>query len=230
MANKTYLLVPGAWMGKIVWGKLITELTTMGCDVQSLNLGGLEGDGGTKAVGLMDHVKDVIDFIHSENLGEIILVGHSYSGFVTTIVADMIPEKISVLVFVESFLPENGVSLLEAAGLDVEDEIGSINANNGFWPPPTKEELIFQPHLTEELLGFLTDNMIGHPGKTVTDKAIIRPGNLNKIPTIYIGANLSIPNKSNSNFKHIQFLELNGGHWPMLTKTKELADLIKNIG
>lgn len=226
MRGKTFLLIPGAWMGEWVWNRLKTELNTLKSTVHTLTLSGLEGSGQKKEADLMEHVNSVTDYITKYKLNDIILVGHSYSGFVASIVADKIPNKIAGLVFIEAFLPENGKSLLEAAGLDVEEETGSIASNNGIWLPPTKDELKHQPYLTTELIDYLSENLIGHPGKTVTDKATISSENLKGIPAFYISGNLSETIRNNPNFNHIRFFELNGGHWPMLTKPKELASLM----
>lgn len=229
MRNNTFLLIPGAWMGEWVWDRLKTELNTLKITVHTLTLSGLEDRKQKKKANLTEHVNNVIDYITKYNLNDIILVGHSYSGFVASIVADKIPHKIASLIFIEAFLPENGKSLLEVAGLDVEEETESITSNNGIWLPPTKDELEYQPSLTTELIDYLSKSLIGHPGKTVTDKATISSENFKNIPTFYIGGNLSETIRNNPNFNHIQYFELNGGHWAMLTKPKELASLMNSI-
>ena len=71
--------------------------------------------------------------------------------------------------------------------------------------------------------------MKGHPGKTVIDKVNFKGGVLKKLPTYYIGGNLSVKIKENQNFKRINFIKLDGGHWPMLTKPRELAEIIQRI-
>lgn len=229
MSNKAFLLIPGAWIGEWVWDRLKTELNLLKNTVHTLTLSGLEDRKQKKEADLAEHVNNVIDYITKYNLNDIILVGHSYSGFVASIVADKMPDKIAGLIFIEAFLPENGKSLIEAAGLDVEEESGSIISNNGVWLPPTKDELKYQPYMTAELIDYLSENLIGHPGKTVTDKAAISSEILRDMPIFYIGRNLSETIKNNPNFNHIQFFELNGGHWTMLTKPKELSNLMNSI-
>lgn len=228
MENKTFLLVHGAWMGEWVWSDLEAELSSDKNIIHKITLSGLENENANKDVNLTTHVEDVISFISAKGLSNVILVGHSYSGFVVSIVADRIPEKIASIIFIEAFLPETGKSLIEMAGLDVEEETKSIVDNNGIWHQPTKEELNYQPHLTPKLINYLAAKLIGHPGKTVLDKAIISD-NLARIPTFFIGGNLSNTIRSNPNFKTIKFHQLDGGHWTMLTRTKELAELIDKI-
>jgi len=91
------------------------------------------------------------------------------------------------------------------AGLNVEEEIKEIENNNGSWPPPTREELSSQPFLSDKQIEYLVNNMKGHPGRTVSDKANMTGGVLKNIPTHYIGGNLSDKIKENSNFNRISF-------------------------
>lgn len=216
-------------MGEWVWDSLQAELTARKVTVHTLTLSGLEGQYQNKGADLAEHVNNVLEYITQYKLDDVILVGHSYSGFVVSMVADNIPNKIAGLIFIEAFLPEDGKSLLEVAGLDVEKETESIISNNGIWIPPTKDELTYQPYLSTELIAYLCENLIGHPGKTVMDKATISTENLKNIPTFYIGGNLSETARNNPNFNDIQFLELDGGHWAMLTKPKELAHLMNSV-
>ncbi|AGA80492.1 hypothetical protein [Echinicola vietnamensis] len=139
------------------------------------------------------------------------------------------PEKIAGLIFIVAFLPENGKSLLQVAGLDEAAETSAIEQNNGLWPPPTKEELMDQPFLSESQKHYLLNKMVGHPGKTVTDKAKIHEGALDKMPKFYIGADFSNSIKANPVKGSINFEKLDGGHWPMLSKSKELAGIIKDL-
>ena len=44
-------------------------------------------------IGLATHIDDVVNAIVWENLHDVILVGHSYSGMVIAGVADRIPER-----------------------------------------------------------------------------------------------------------------------------------------
>jgi pimeloyl-ACP methyl ester carboxylesterase len=228
MSKKIFLLVHGAWMGEWVWNDLEAELSSDKNIIYKITLSGLESENANKEASLTTHVNDVLSYISKKELSNVILVGHSYSGFVVSIVADKIPEKIASIIFIESFLPETGKSLIEMAGFDIAEETKSIVDNNGIWKQPTKEELNYQPHLTPKLIEYLATNLIGHPGKSVLDKAVISE-NLSNIPTFFIGGNLSNTIRSNPNFKNIKFHKLDGGHWTMLTKTEELAEIIDKI-
>lgn len=221
------ILIPGAWSDQSIWDPLAAELLLLGINYDALTLSGLGHSNGT--ISLTTHVDDVIAHINPSEREKVVIVGHSYSGFVASLAAARIPDKVAGLVFIEAFLPENGKSLLQVAGLDVTAETIAIEQNNGLWPPPTKEELMAQPLLSDSQKHDLINNMIGHPGQTVTDKAQIHEGTLKDIPVLYIGGNLSDSIKSNPNFDKINFEKLDGGHWPMLSKPKELARIFNDL-
>ncbi|MGH2469054.1 MAG: alpha/beta fold hydrolase, partial [Chloroflexota bacterium] len=62
------------------------------------------------------HIRDVVTMLQFEDLHEVILVGHSYGGMVVTGVADQMPERITHLVYLDAFLPQDGQSLYDLGG------------------------------------------------------------------------------------------------------------------
>jgi pimeloyl-ACP methyl ester carboxylesterase len=67
----------------------------------------------TPDVDLEIYIEDIRAVIRYERLEDFVLVGHSYGGMVITGVADREYEKISRLVYLDAFLPENGQSLFD---------------------------------------------------------------------------------------------------------------------
>ena len=109
----TFVLVTGAWHGAWCWKRVRKALAAEGHEVFTPTLTGL-GDRShllSKEVDLETHIKDVINLIRWEELNEVVLVGHSYGGMVITGVADRIGDRISSLVYLDAFVPENGQSL-----------------------------------------------------------------------------------------------------------------------
>lgn len=226
--SKTFLLVPGAWMGKWIWSDLVQNLEKLHHNVHSLTLSGLHSDGENKDAGLQDHVDDVKDFINKKNLTNLILVGHSYSGFVIGQIADQIPDKISKLIFIEAFLPINGQNLFHGAGLDPVKEYQAIDDNNGKWPPPKLSELSQQPYLTKQQVDYLNDHLTDHPARSVREKATIKSDKI-RVPSAFIGGRLSLSDEQKLVYGEVGFHELNGGHWPMLSETEKLTEMLNKI-
>lgn len=227
-----YVLVPGAWAGSWVWDEVGSNLKQRGHNVHQLTLSGLQDGEDAKSLQLKNHVDDVIHYLESNDLSSVVLVGHSYSGIVVGLVTTKAPDRISHTVFVEAFLPVQGKSLLEVSGLNVEEEIKRIDSNDGLWPAPTLEELKSQPHLSDKLVDILIANQKGHPGKTVTDAAILE-NPLSEINATFISRegwlstsqefDLITSLKTRRNWK---FRTIDGGHWPMLTIPDRLSEML----
>jgi pimeloyl-ACP methyl ester carboxylesterase len=120
----TYVLVHGAWRGSWIWKRVRCKLQVHGHEVFTPTLTGVGERSHSLApqVNLETHIADVINLIRWEELSDVILCGHSYGGCVVTCVADRIPEKISALVYLDAFVPENGQSLHDTLPPEVRNE------------------------------------------------------------------------------------------------------------
>jgi len=114
-----YVLVHGAWSGGWRWRQTANALRAKGHEVFVPTLTGL----GERShllnadIDLTTHVKDVTNVFVYENLRDVILVGASYGGMVVTGASSVMAERIRCVVYVDAFLPENGESLADLAGL-----------------------------------------------------------------------------------------------------------------
>ncbi|WP_369045741.1 alpha/beta hydrolase [Sinomonas sp. P10A9] len=170
MDQETYVLVHGAWHGAWCWRPLERLLVAAGARVFTPTLTGL-GDRAhllTPAVGLDTHIADVRAVIETEDLDDVILVGHSYAGMVVTGVAAEIPDRIKRLVIVDGFLPERGeaaIALLpeHAAAHYLE----SARENDGLVidPRPVANLGVTDQRVIDELAPRLTPQ----PAKTYMD-------------------------------------------------------------
>jgi pimeloyl-ACP methyl ester carboxylesterase len=92
----TFVLVHGSWAGGVVWRQLAPRLRKAGHEVYAPTL---TGTGERKHllnrdINLDTHIQDVIGVVEEEDLSDIVLVGNSYGGMVTSGVADRVPEKV----------------------------------------------------------------------------------------------------------------------------------------
>ena len=105
-----FVLVHGAWHGAWCWRKLLPLLREKGHRAFAVSLTGL-GDRAHQLnpdIRLSTHIDDVIAVIESEELTDLILVGHSYGGLLATGVADRLPERIRRLVYLDAIVPHSG--------------------------------------------------------------------------------------------------------------------------
>jgi pimeloyl-ACP methyl ester carboxylesterase len=109
-----FVLVHGAWAGGWSWRPNAQGLRKAGHEVYTPTLTGL-GERihlMSPQIDLYTHITDIVNVIKYEELADVVLVGHSYGGMVVTGVADALADKISSLVYLDAFVPENGQSLI----------------------------------------------------------------------------------------------------------------------
>jgi pimeloyl-ACP methyl ester carboxylesterase len=108
----TFVIVHGSSGGGWDWKMMDELLTKRGYTVYRPTLTGL-GERmhlNSPEIDLTTHVTDIVNVILFEDLHEVVLVGHSYSGMVITGVMDRIPRRISHAVFLDAAVPNDGES------------------------------------------------------------------------------------------------------------------------
>ncbi len=92
----------------------------------------------SQQVNLETHILDVVNLIRWEELSNVVLCGHSYGGVVVRGAADRIPERISALVYLDAFVPENGQSLHDTLPMTQQNaqREGARNQGDGWKVPP----------------------------------------------------------------------------------------------
>ena len=106
----TFVLVHGAWHGGWCWRRVARLLRGRGHEVFTPTLTGL-GERShllNPAIGLDTHISDVVNVLLWEELENVVLVGHSYAGWVISGVVEKVPERIASIVYLDAFMPEDG--------------------------------------------------------------------------------------------------------------------------
>jgi pimeloyl-ACP methyl ester carboxylesterase len=109
----TFVLVHGAWHGSWCWARVRRTLLDQGHQVFTPTLAGVaeQSHALSPNIDLQRHVDDVANLIRWEELDSVILCGHSYGGCVISGVAELLPERIAALVYLDAFLLEDGECL-----------------------------------------------------------------------------------------------------------------------
>jgi pimeloyl-ACP methyl ester carboxylesterase len=124
-SDKNYVLVHGAWRGGWCWRRVAELLERGAHQVFAPTLTGL----GERAhllnpqIDLTTHITDVVNVIRYEDLHNIVLVGHSYAGFVASGVVERVESRIAAFVLLDAFLPNDGDNLARIATPAVHDAI-----------------------------------------------------------------------------------------------------------
>lgn len=226
MAN--FVLVAGMRLGAWAWDEVVPYLRAAGHGAHALTLSGLADKQGVPA-GQQTHVQDIVDEVEGQDLRDVVLVGHSYSGTPVGQAAERIGDRLTRVVFVDSSVPADGEAFVSAWPDDGATVEASIAKNGGFWPPVPAGH--YDGHgLTDEQIALIVGRSTPHPGATLTEPAVLaRP--LDELPATYVqcllaGAELSDDVAKLLTSKHWRLVELDTGHWPMFSQPRELAQLL----
>jgi pimeloyl-ACP methyl ester carboxylesterase len=133
----TYVLVHGAWGGAHGWHKVRPLLRAAGHDVTTPALTGI-GERyhlSSPQVNLSTHVADVVNHVLYEELSDIVLLGYSYGGMVVTGSLDHLADRVRHLVYLDAFVPADGQSLDDLAGLQRPGGVIGLGAEWLVQPP-----------------------------------------------------------------------------------------------
>jgi pimeloyl-ACP methyl ester carboxylesterase len=111
---KNFVLVHGSWHGGWCWSRVAAALAQKQHRVFAVTQTGL-GDRRHLA-GAATHidvfVDDIVNAIESEELDDVVLVGHSFGGIPVTGAAARIPNRIRSLVYLDAGVPDVGESAI----------------------------------------------------------------------------------------------------------------------
>jgi pimeloyl-ACP methyl ester carboxylesterase len=160
----TFVLVHGAYGGGWVWRRVADMLSATGDKVYTPTLTGLADRSHllSGSINLDTHIADVANLITWEDLEQVVLVGHSYAGWVISGVAERCEKAIASLVFVDAFYPENG-----QRGIDVgtpESRAAVLAAlNNGEVSRPAASQGATAPTMTHADRAWVKQKMTPQP-------------------------------------------------------------------
>lgn len=238
----TFVIIHCAWWGAYLWQKVRRQLQAAGHEVLTPTLTGLSqrshlvGLGG-KEVDLDLHIQDILAVLEWEDLHEVRLVGHSYSGVVATAVADRVPERIAEIIYVDAFVPENGQSMLDMLPPPVragfEQQLRTLPDGRQVLPPRQFDYLgrRGEGSLSEGDIHRTLGRFQLQPWTTFTQPVRLTGAGA-RVPRSYIhctdkggpDALEGIAAQAESRGWRVQ--DLSTGHFPMLTAPSELADLL----
>lgn len=126
--SRTFVLVHGAWHGGWCWSRVAERLRALGHRVYTPTQTGvgershlLNAD-----ITLQTFVDDVANLVRWEDLNDVTLVGHSFGGLTITGVADVMPERLRNLVYLDAFILGHGVSTFDTLPAAIIDKMRAI--------------------------------------------------------------------------------------------------------
>jgi pimeloyl-ACP methyl ester carboxylesterase len=237
----TFVLVHGGWHGGWCWRKVTPLLRAAGHEAHAPTLTGL-GERvhlATPEVGLDTWVQDVANVLEYEDLQDVVLVGHSFGGLVIAGVADLAPERLAHLVYLDA---DCGVGAADgrafvdgmapAGRASMEEQ---MRTHGDGWRVPLDPERALDGWgiVDPAERRWMAERLVPHPWKTGTDPLRLPSGRGQALPRTFIlctrrwGPDRG-PHPAQS-APGWRFRELDTGHDAMVTAPRELADLLLEV-
>ena len=178
----TYVLVHGAWHTGKELEPTAAPIRAAGHQVYTPTIAG-NRPGNSKKTGLDEAINSIVDYLASNNLRDVVLMGHSYGGMIITGVADRAADRIRRLVYWNAFVPNNGESLNDMVPPPYAELFDQIAAQRGdgsvVLPFPIWRE-VFINDADAELAQKAYDVLNPHPLATFADKISLKtnPGDM----------------------------------------------------
>ncbi|QWW72451.1 alpha/beta fold hydrolase [Rhizobium sp. WYJ-E13] len=109
------VLVPGAFHGRRCWSRLIPLLETAGHRVTAPELLGMGGDGTPLSEISLSIWADQIAAVLADIDEPVVLVGHSRGGALISEVAERVPQRVQLLIYLAAFILPSGKSVFDLA-------------------------------------------------------------------------------------------------------------------
>ncbi|MDE1858138.1 MAG: alpha/beta hydrolase [Thaumarchaeota archaeon] len=225
-----FVLIPGAWLGAWAWKEVASHLEKKGHSAYPVTLTGM-GDRVhlvSKDVGLETAVQDALNVVKYNELGEFVLVGHSFAGKVAAVLADREHGKVKKVIYLDAFRPDRTSE--PQGGFDPTREFGA--------QPPGALGV----PLTEEIVERIAPDVKGRARARMMSLATPWPIKMSKDPFTLSGSYgwdkeaYVFCTQSGDLVDEIvagKWGALNGphriieaGHWPMITKPEETAEAL----
>ncbi|CAN5274152.1 alpha/beta hydrolase [soil metagenome] len=223
------ILIPGFWLDGASWDEVAGPLRSAGHNVKAPTLPGLESlEAERSGIGLRDHVDAVVAVVDSLP-DAVVLVGHSGGGAIAHAVADARPDRVARVIYVDSGpLAHGGV---------INDELPVVNGEVPLpdWSEFEEEDLV---DLDENLRAKFRSIAIPQPVGVTSDKQVLSDDRRYDVPVTVIACEFSAemlrawmaeghPYVSElAKVADVELVDLPTGHWPQLTRPRELATAI----
>ena len=230
----TYVLVHGGWLGGWCWQQVANRLRTNGHLIYTPTLTGLgeRSHLATPLISLNTHAQDIANVLFYEDLHDVILLGHSYSGMPLTLLPGLVRDRIRRLVYLDAFVPQHNDCLddLVEASQAMRERVVEFGFGWLSPPPPLSRWHVTDP----ELIAYLKPRLTPHVFSTNSERIDLT--NVPDCPRTYI----SLTRNQKSHFIKIadqvkvdpnwQYIELDAGHLVMVEEPDKLADCLETLG
>jgi pimeloyl-ACP methyl ester carboxylesterase len=183
----TFVLVHGGWHGGWAWREVARRLRAAGHEVYAPTLTGL----GERVHLLSErvsqelHAEDVANVLFYEDLRDVVLVGHSYSGIVITLAAER-TDRIGQLVYLDAMVPRDGGTFLDLLPEEIRQHVTAPAPGALHTHPPMQVMLEMVP-------AWVAERLVPQPAMDI-DRPILLPARAaEQLPRTYLAATVGEP-------------------------------------
>lgn len=218
------LLVAGLWLDGSAWDDVVPRLEALGHHPVPLTLPG-QGDGSASAT-LDDQVAAVLAAVDSAPEKPIV-VGHSAASTLAWLAADARPEKVAKVVLIGGFPSADGESYADF--FESRDGVMPFPGWGRFEGPDSAD-------LDEEARRAIASAAIPVPEAVTKGVVHLADERRFDVPVVLVCPEFTpaqaeewidagdVPELAKA--KHLDFINIDSGHWPMISKPIELARLL----
>jgi len=218
------VLVGGLWLDGSVWHEVSAELEKLGHRPKPLTLPG-QGDGNASAT-LDDQVAAVLAAVDSSTEKPMV-VGHSAAATLAWLAADARPEHLAKVALIGGFPSADGQRYADI--FDVQDGVMPFPGWAPFDGPDSAD-------LDEQARNSIAAAAIAVPEGVARGVVRLTDERRYDVPVVVVCPEFSpaeaqewisageVPELAKA--KHLEYVDIDSGHWPMATKPIELARLL----
>jgi len=251
--RRPLVLVAGAFLGGWAWREVGARMRSLGHEVHPVTLTGL-GERvhlADRSVDLDTHIADVVNVLDYQELEDVVLVGHSYSGTVITGVADRRPERLDALVYLDTSPLPDGTAIIDVQTPEQSERqrLEVERAGDGWrWPVPPREAVAAGTYgsvagLRESHLRLIESLATAQPYATFTSPLRLSggpPQHVRRVAIFCADGGMSVArlheliergDRRAAAFAEAgwELHELPTGHWAMFSAPGPLAELLRRI-
>ena len=218
-------------------------LKQQGATVYTPTLTGMESfqHPASKDIGLIVHIQDIVHLIQENQLENVILVGHSYGGFILTGLAELIPDKISKLVYLDAFVPADNQSLFDLMSQETIDGMRSslVNAEGKSKQEGAEEVWLLPPGepqgygvVDPEDVAWLKPRMVYTPVLTFEERVTVKNPAAQAVPRYFIRCTefeFLASDEQKARKAGWPMFSIETGHDAMITRPEELVGILQQI-
>ena len=235
---RTFVLIHGAWHGGWCWRDVADTLRAKGHKVYAPSLTGLADRSHllSTSINLDTHITDIVNLFNWEDIDNAVLVGHSYAGWPISGAAEKLAGKISSIVFLDAFLPENGQKGMDLSSAQFQQALKDAIAKGeaGRAVPKAEAFKILDPKNIPWVQAKMTPQPTG-----LATSAIVLTGARDKIAkkTYIRAAEYPQPNfdaalakcKADKSWRTIELPASVTGHDVMVDAPQRLAEILMEV-